>query len=249
MILAMKITVKKSEQEFDSAAAWRVIGQILNKPESVIGLSTGRTTGNMHRLVADIHKRNPFDVSRTTFFGLDEVVNVPREYFGACYTMLKTELIDSLGVDDSHFLMLPTKSADFKAACSSFTDELRNRGGIDLLMLGLGENGHLGFNQPGSPFGEDAWVTKMNRELEERISRETGITEGLGGVTLGIKAIMNARRIVLVAKGANKSQIVKTMFECPITTEVPASVLRLHPDVEFLFDAEAAALINPQNIH
>lgn len=244
----MKITVKATEKEFDSAAAWRVIGQILNKPESVIGLSTGRTTGNMHRLIADIHTRNPFDVSRTTFFGLDEVVNVPREYFGACYTMLKTEMIDSLGVDDSHFLMLPTKSDNFDAACSDFVGELRRRGGIDLLILGLGENGHLGFNQPGSPFENEAWVTKMNSELEERISRETGITEDLGGVTLGIKAIMNARRIVLVAKGANKAQIVKTMFECPVSTAIPASVLRLHPDVEYLLDAEAASLINPQNI-
>lgn len=245
----MKITVIDKEQNFDNAAAWRVVGQILNKPASVIGLSTGRTTGNMHRKIASIYKDSPFDVSQTTFFGLDEVVNVPREYSGACYTMLKTELIDDLGVADDNFLMLPTKSDDFKSACAAFVGELRRRGGIDLLILGLGENGHLGFNQPGSPFGEEAWVASMNRELEERISRETGISEGLGGVTLGIKEIMNARRIVLVAKGRNKSEIVRTMFECPVTPDVPASVLRLHPDVEYLLDAEAASLINPENIH
>lgn len=245
----MKITVKANEQEFDSAAAWRVIGQILDKPDSVIGLSTGRTTGNMHRIIAEIHCRAPFDVTGTTFFGLDEVVNVPREYYGACYTMLKTELIDFLGVDEEHFLMLPVMSDDFDDACAAFVSELHRRGGIDLLILGLGENGHLGFNQPGSPFGKEAWVTDMNHELEARISLETGIKEGLRGVTLGIKAIMNARRIVLVAKGANKAQIVKTMFECPVTPDIPASVLRLHPDVEFLFDADAASLINPQNIH
>lgn len=160
----MKITIAADEKAFDDAASWRVIGQILSKPDSVVGLSTGRTTGNMHRLIADIYKRNPFDVSKVTIFGLDEVTNVPREYFGACYTMLKTEIVDSLGIAEENFLMLPTKSDDFEAACVQFTDALQARGGIDLLILGLGENGHLGFNQPGSPFGGSAWVTKMNIE-------------------------------------------------------------------------------------
>ena len=204
----MKITIAKSEKEFDCIAAWRIIGEILNKPESVIGLSTGRTTGNLHRLVGEIYSRYPFDVSSVTFFGLDEVTNVPREYAGACYTMLKTELIDTLGIQEDNFLMLPTVSDDFDKACKLFQQEIESRGGIDLLILGLGENGHLGFNQPGSPLGGETWVTQMN--------------------------IMQARKIVLVAKGANKADIVRKMLEGPVTPEVPASVLQLHPNCEFL---------------
>lgn len=232
----MKITIAKSERDFDCIAAWRIIGEILNKPESVIGLSTGRTTGNLHRLVAEIYSRYPFDVSSTTFFGLDEVTNVPREYAGACYTMLKTELIDALGIKEDNFLMLPTVSDDFDKACRHFQQEIDNRGGIDLLMLGLGENGHLGFNQPQSPFGGEAWVTRMNPELEARIRHETGTPpeNKLGGATLGIKNIMQARKIVLVAKGINKAAIVKQMLEGPVTTDVPASILQLHPNCEFL---------------
>ena len=224
----MKITIAKSEKEFDCIAAWRIIGEILNKPESVIGLSTGRTTGNLHRLVGEIYSRYPFDVSSVTFFGLDEVTNVPREYAGACYTMLKTELIDTLGIQEDNFLMLPTVSDDFDKACKLFQQEIESRGGIDLLILGLGENGHLGFNQPGSPLGGETWVTQMNTELEERIRRE------MGGATLGIRNIMQARKIVLVAKGANKADIVRKMLEGPVTPEVPASVLQLHPNCEFL---------------
>lgn len=91
----MKIIIAKSEKEFDCIAAWQIIGEILNKPEAVIGLSTGRTTGNLHRMVGEIYSRYPFNTSAVTFFGLDEVVNVPREYAGACYTMLKTEIIDA----------------------------------------------------------------------------------------------------------------------------------------------------------
>ena len=239
----MKITIANSEREFDCTAAWRVIGQLLARPASVIGLSTGRTTGNMHRLIAEIHKQYPFPVGKTTFFGLDEVTGVSRYYSGACYTMLKTELIDALGVDDDHFLMLPTQCDDFSRACADFRQEIARRGGIDLLMLGLGENGHLGFNQPGSPLGGEAWVTRMNVELEERIRRETNTPPDvpLGGATLGLKDIMQARRIVLVAKGRNKTEIVHRMLQGPVTPDVPASILQLHPDCEFLLDAEASA--------
>lgn len=239
----MKITIANSEREFDCTAAWRVIGQMLARPASVIGLSTGRTTGNMHRLIAEIHKQYPFPVGKTTFFGLDEVTGVSRYYSGACYTMLKTELIDALGVDDGHFLMLPTQCDDFSRACADFRQEIARRGGIDLLMLGLGENGHLGFNQPGSPLGGEAWVTRMNVELEERIRRETNTPPDvpLGGATLGLKDIMQARRIVLVAKGRNKTEIVHRMLQGPVTPDVPASILQLHPDCEFLLDTEASA--------
>ena len=125
-------------------------------------------------------------------------------------------------------------------------EEIAKRGGIDLLILGLGENGHLGFNQPHSPLGGDAWVTKMNPELEERIRRETHTPpeKELGGVTLGIKNIMQARRIVLVAKGSNKAEAVKQMLEGPVTSDVPASVLQLHPDCEFLLDVASAAKLS-----
>ena len=241
-----KITIAKTETEFDEKASWCIIGQICGKPNSVIGLSTGRTTGNMHRLVVKQYKQQPFNVSRITFFGLDEVMNVPQEYAGACYTMLKTEIIDGLGIDDRHFLMLPTKSDNWERDCQRFRQELQRRGGIDLLILGLGENGHLGFNQPGTPFESEAWTSRMNPELEQRIRHETQTPAdvSLGGVTLGIKDIMHARKIVLVAKGKNKAEMVKQMLLGPITTDIPASVLQLHPNCDILLDADAASLIN-----
>lgn len=238
-----QITVLPDEHSFDEAVALRIVEQIKSKPHSVIGLSTGRTTGNMHRRVAQLWQQAGFDASRTTFFGLDEVVGVPREYAGACYTMLRTEMLDAMNIDEEHFLMLPTECDDFPAACQYFTNELERRGGIDLLILGLGENGHLGFNQPGTPFGSSAWVTDMNVELEERIRREiaTPADKWLGGVTLGIRDIMHARHIVLVAKGKNKTDIVRSMLHGPVTTDLPASILQLHPNCEFLLDADASS--------
>lgn len=241
----MKITIAKNETEFDSIAAWRIIGEMLNNPKAVIGLSTGKTTKNIHLNISRIFQRDPFDVSGITIFGVDEVTNVPREYAGACYTMLKTEITEALGISDHNFIMPPTYSNDFNKEAISFQQALEARGGIDLQMLGLGTNGHLGFNQPGTPFESNAWHSNMDEELEVRIRKETNTPQDikLGGLTLGIKNIMHARKIVLVAKGESKAEIVKQMLQGPITTAIPASVLQLHPNCEFILDTESAKLL------
>lgn len=246
----MNIAVADNQQQFDLAAAWTVVNTIAADPHAVIGLSTGRTTGNIHRLIAEIYHSISLDISQVTFFGLDEVTGVSRDYSGACYTMLRTELIDSLGVDDGHFMMLPTASDDFEADCRRFREELGRRGGIGLLMLGLGENGHLGFNQPGSPLNCVARVASMDAALESRIRRETATPpeKALGGVTLGLRDIMHARRIVLVAKGENKADIVREMLCGPVIDAVPASLLQLHPDCLFMLDRAAASKIDVDSL-
>ncbi|MDR0866380.1 MAG: glucosamine-6-phosphate deaminase [Candidatus Symbiothrix sp.] len=238
-------TIAKNETEFDNLAAWRIINEIGGNPQAVIGLSTGQTTKNIHAVVSRIYQQYPFDVSGITFFGVDEVTNVPREYEGACYTMLKTQIIDALGIPEENFIMPPTLSTDWDSACRRFQETLADRGGIDFLMLGLGENGHLGFNQPGTPFESETYISKMDELLEARIRKETNSPpeKKLGGLTLGIRNIMHARKIVLVAKGASKAEIVKKLLYGPVTTDVPASVLQLHPNCEFLLDEEAAKYI------
>ena len=243
----MKITIVKDEKTFDTLAAWRVISEILNNPKAVIGLSTGRTTKNLHEIIAQLYTMHPFDVSKLTIFGVDEVINVPRGYAGACYTMLKNELVNALGIDESQFIMPPTVSDDLEKECRIFQLAIKNRGGADMQLLGLGENGHLGFNQPGSPFEGETWVTDMDEELEIRIRRETNTPpeKRLAGLTLGIKNIMQSRKILLLAKGARKADIVKKMLEGPVTTDVPASILQLHPNCEFIFDTEAAVKLSP----
>lgn len=243
--MKLKVTIAKNEEEFDRIAAWRIIGEILNNPKAVIGLSTGQTTKNMHAIVSDIYKIFPFDTSDITLFGLDEITNIPREFEGACYTMIKNQIADPLNIKAENFIIPPTLSDDFDKECKLFQDELQNRGGIDLQILGLGTNGHLGFNQPGTPFESEAWISKMDEVLEARIRKETYTSpeKELGGITLGIKNIMHARKIVLVAKGESKAEIVKQMLCGEITPEVPASILQLHPNCEFLLDTSAAKYI------
>lgn len=238
------ITITENEQIFDQTAASRVTDQIISKPDSVIGLSTGRTTGNMHRLIAGRCRKGDIDTSLVTFFGVDEITDVPREYYGSCYRMIRSEMLDQMDFDDKNFLMLPTFSDDFDQACKDFVKEIERRGGIDLLILGLGENGHLGFNQPQSPYEKDAWVTDMNPELLDRVRREVGENGDYKGITLGLQMIMNSRRIILVAKGAHKANAVKLMLKGNVSTDFPASLLQRHPDCEFLLDSASASLIN-----
>ncbi len=238
----MKITITKTEEEFDITAAWRIIAQMLENRNAVIGLSTGQTTISMHRIVSEIHAKYPFDVSGITLFNVDELTNLPREYAGSCYTMIMNQIAGPLGIPEENFIMPPTLSDDFGAESLLFEKRLAERGGADLQMLGIGSNGHIGINQPGTPFESETWVSPMDPDFEARVRRETQVPAGtiLGGLTRGIKNIMHTRKLILIAKGAHKAGIIEQAILGPVTTDIPASVLQLHPNCEILLDAEAS---------
>lgn len=238
----MKIICTRDEAAFDSTMSEILINQITSKKDGVIGLSTGRTTGNFHRITASKYVNEGFNVGNTTFFGIDEVTGIDRKNPWACYTKLRNEMLDALGVDDDHFLMFPTTSDDFAAECTRFTSELEKRGGADLIILGLGENGHLGFNQPGSDFEGGAGLSTMDDDLQRRIKEDCGLPESsvLGGVTIGLKDIMKARKLILAVKGSSKAAILKKVMYGPVTEEVPASILQTHPDCTVVMDKAAA---------
>jgi glucosamine-6-phosphate deaminase len=199
----------------------------------------------MHAIVSEIHRQFPFDVSRITLFNVDELTNLPREYSGSCYTMIRNQIAGPLGISDENFIMPPTLSDDFEKECSLFEKRLTERGGADLQMLGLGANGHIGINQPGTPFGSETWVSPMDPDFEARVRRETNVSPDiiLGGLTRGIKNIMQTRKVILVVKGAHKAEMVRRVVSGPVTTDIPASVIQLHPDCEVLLDADAASLL------
>jgi glucosamine-6-phosphate deaminase len=239
----MKITICPSEASFDQTAAWRIIAQMLAKPHAVIGLSTGQTTINMHRIVSDIYRQYPFDVSGITLFNVDELTNLPRSYAGSCYTMILHQIAGPLGIREENFIMPPTLSDDFEAEARLFEQRLEERGNADLQMLGIGSNGHIGINQPGTPFESETWVSPMDPDFEARVRRETQVPPetALGGLTRGIKNIMHTRKLILIAKGVHKAEIVRQAVQGPVTTDIPASVIQLHPNCEVLLDAEAAS--------
>jgi glucosamine-6-phosphate deaminase len=241
----MKITITKDEQEFNITAAWRIIAQMLEKPDAVIGLSTGQTTIDMHAIVSEIYAKYPFDVSRITLFNVDELTNLPREYAGSCYTIILNQLVRPLGIPEENFIMPPTLSNDFEKEAKLFEQRLAERGGVDLQLLGIGGNGHIAINQPGTPFESTTWVSQMDPDFEARVRREIQVPDDteLGGFTRGIRDIMSTSKIILVAKGAHKAEIIEKAVLGPVTTDIPASVLQLHPNCEILLDKAAGARI------
>ena len=244
----MKITITDTEKQFYDGVAWRVAVEIANKPDAVIGFSTGRTTKGVHASLVEIHKNYPFDISKMTVFGLDEITNISREYSGSCYYILRHEVVEPLSIPLKNYLMPPTYSDDFSKECRDYEAAISARGPVTLQILGIGENGHIGFNHPGTPFNSDAWLSKMDEELDRRIRHETGSTldAPLGGLTLGIRSIMHSKKIILAANGARKSQIIRDTIFGSISEEIPASILQLHPDCEVFLDAEAARCLGPQ---
>lgn len=218
---------------------------MMAKPDSVIGLSTGKTTGGMHAIVSDIYRQYPFDTSQVTIFNVDELTNLDRSYSGSCYTMIYEELVKNLNIPDENFIMPPTLSDDFEKECLLFEERLAARGGADLQMLGIGWNGHIGINQPETPFERQTWVSPMDPIFEEKVRRETGVgpEHELGGLTRGIVNIMQTKKIVLIAKGESKAEIIKKAVKGPVTIDIPASVIQLHPNCEVLLDEAAAAQI------
>lgn len=243
----MNITVAENLASFYSIAAWRIAGEILKRPNerTTLGLATGRTTTGIHAELAAIHAAHPFSVSRVCVFGMDEIANVDRSYAGSCYSILHREVVKPLGIYEENFFMPQTRADDLTRECRAYEAVIAARGGIDLQVVGIGENGHIGFNQPGTPFHSDAFVGRVDEELEARVRRETGMPEKteLGGMTLGIRSVMHSRRILLVACGAQKAEMIRRAIQGPVTEEVPASVLQLHPFCEAILDPEAAALL------
>ena len=231
-----------SPDAFADTCAEILFRTVCDKPDAVIGLSTGRTTGDIHRRFAALVREHNIDVSRLTIFGLDEVTGVSRDYFGSCVWMLEHECVNDLGIPQENFLMLPLTSDDWERDCAAFRAELARRGGITLLELGLGENGHIGFNQPGTPFTRRAFHGTMHDYLEERIRRETGTPDNvpLGGVTLGIADVMDAKTVMLCANGTHKKQVLTDALYGPVSTDLPATVLQSHPNLLIVCDTDAA---------
>ena len=239
----MKITVTQNETTFYDAGAQRIAAVICSNPKAKIGLSTGRTTKGVHAALVRLCQKDGIDCSRITVFGIDEITNMPRSCPARCHYILLHEIVEPLGISPDRFLMPDPEAKDLQAECRDFEKAVMADGGPDFIFLGLGENGHLGFNQPGTPFGQTAWLSWMDASLDERLRREYDIPQEakMGGLTLGIKNLMQCPRLVMAANGANKTEIAAKMIKDPVTEALPASILQLHPDCEVILDPAAAA--------
>lgn len=241
----MKVTILPDETAFNEQAALRFAQQFREKPDSLIGFATGRTTGGIHAALARLHQALPFDASGATVFAMDEITNMPRECPASCFYLVYNDVVKPLGIPDENMIMPDPMAPDSEDEARHFEERLTHRGKVDLLELGLGENGHLGFNQPGTPFGQTTWVSWMDDSLHDRLCREYQLDRSTryGGLTIGLKNIMMSRKILLVVNGAHKAEVVRKALTGSVDPSLPASILQLHPNCEVLLDAAAGSLV------
>jgi len=238
----MRIIVKQTAAEVDLAAAQEVARQLLVRPDSVLGLSTGSTVIGLHRELVRLHRECDISFARAVTFNVDEYVGVAEDHPGSCRYRIFEQLLGLVDIRREHCYIPDGESRDADEEARNYERQIRQAGGIDLQILGIGTNGHIGFNEPGAPFEcrvHVAVIAQHSLAIKSEFYRAVGIAPRKA-ITLGIRNIMESRKVVLVAKGASKAEIMQRSLLGPVTPDVPGSILQLHPDTVVFLDREAA---------
>lgn len=221
-----------------------IISQIKNKPDSVLCLAAGDTPRLAFSLTAQKAKAEKVDFSKCTFIGLDEWVGIPPENEGSCHYFLHHNLFAPLGIRSAQIHLFDALATDLKAECDTMDAVIRKKGGIDLMLVGVGMNGHIGFNEPGVPFNLYAHVIKLDdttRSVGQKYFKQS--TPLQEGITLGLQHLAESGKAIVMASGLKKASIMRAALEDTVSSEIPASVIRNHPKGIVMLDREAATLL------
>lgn len=238
----MKISVYETYDDMSRAAAELVAQQLAEKPASVLCFPSGDSpTGTLNYLV-EWANDGKIDLSQCFFIGLDEWVGMDETDQGSCKYYLKTNFFDKLNTKLTNVTLFDAKAADLDAECERINNFISSKGGLDIMMVGIGMNGHLGLNEPGTPFDLYAHRSALDPVTvqvgQKYFDKETVLTEG---ITLGLKHLAEAGKAVLIASGAKKAGIIAESLQGTVSTEVPASILQKLPNAIVLLDKDAAS--------
>jgi len=223
--------------------ATRLIDAICLKPRIVLGLPTGRTPVALYREIRSRSQRGHVDWSQVRTFNLDEFVGLGAGDAGSYRSYMQAELFDHVRIEPQNVGMLDGRAANLAAECARYERAIDEAGGIDIQILGIGGNGHIGFNEPSDALEAEAHVATLQDETR---AANAGLFDGditrvpAHALSMGMAAILQAREIVLMATGEEKSEAVARMIDGPITTQLPASFLQLHTRVTVMLDHGAA---------
>ncbi len=225
-----------------------LIAKIQSKPDAVLGLATGGTMEPIYaQFVAHAHRVN-LDVSRLTSFNLDEYIGLSPDHPKSYSAYMREHLFSHLGFDTSRLHLPDGMTQDLEAHCKAYAAHIQAFGGVDLQLLGVGGNGHIGFNEPGTPFDCPCHVVELAEQT--RIDNSRFFAEGLmvprSAITMGMAEIMQAREIVLVATGEAKAQIMAEWYQQDVTEHIPFTALKRHPRARIILDEAAASLLPPE---
>ena len=240
----MRIHVFDTTEDLARAAAARIADQLSSNPRSVLGLATGGTPLATYAELRRMHAAGRVDFSLATTFNLDEFAGIDPSHPGSFRRYMDVKLFDSVNLDARRIHFLDGAALDLDGECIRYEDAIDASGGIDLQLLGIGANGHIGFNEP-----DETLAARTHRvRLHDQTRRDNASLFGgdptyvpREALSMGMGTILKSRAIVLIAAGTRKARCVELAVNGPLTTRLPASFLQLHRDVELYLDRDAAA--------
>jgi glucosamine-6-phosphate deaminase len=242
----MNIIITKSYDELSKKAANFISSQVILNSKSVLGLATGETPIMTYKYIIEKVNEDEVDFENVISFNLDEYVGLGKEDIQSYGYFMEKNLFSKINIKKGNINIPNGLSKNIDKECKLYEEKIKNKGGIDLQLLGLGRNGHIGFNEPNAKFERITHKVKLDKNTIEANSRFFDSISGVPteAISMGIKTIMKSSKILLLACGKNKAKAVKGLIEGSITPALPASILQLHRDVTVIIDEEAASLLD-----
>ena len=244
----MNVLVYDNEEQIGIAAGNYMCGQVLQKPNSVLGLATGSTPIPLYKELVALNKTGKIgvvDFSKVTTFNLDEYVNLDVNDVNSYHRFMHDNLFNKINIPEDNINFLNGNAADLEEECKNYEEKIKKAGGIDIQLLGIGSNGHIAFNEPADCFQRWSHVVTLKESTVKDNSRFFKSIEEVPtqAVTMGIGSIMQAKKILIIALGEHKAKAIKQVINGNVTPMCPASVLQFHTDVTLMLDKGAASLI------
>ena len=242
----MEVKIFNNAQEIAVAAAELFTDIINNKNDAVLGLATGATPVPTYEKLIEAYNQGKVSFKDVRTFNLDEYCDLPKDDKNSYYTFMHENLFNAVDIKEENVNFLDGNVEDWEQESKRYADAMAAVGGIDIQLLGIGTNGHIGFNEPGDDFADGPFAVKLTQST---IDANSKYFEAVGdkmpeyALTMGIGDIMRAKKIVLIATGKSKAEAIKKLVEGEVTPSCPASILKLHADVTVFVDKESASLL------
>lgn len=242
----MELIVVKDYEEMSKKAAAIMSSQVLLKKDSVLGLATGDTPLGMYKELISKYKKNEIDFSKVKTFNLDEYYGVDRNNSQSYYFYMMNNFFKYINIDMSNINIPDGTAQNVEKECINYDRKIKEAGGMDLQILGIGVNGHIGFNEPNVSFEAQTHLVSLDdKTIKSNARFFNSIDEvPVKAISMGIKTILQSKKIILLASGESKAKAIYNTVKGKISPETPASILQLHQDVTIILDEKAANLIS-----
>lgn len=239
----MEVCIYPAYEDMSRAAAEEVAGVLNSKPNAVLGMATGSTPLGVYQELVKMHRRGEIDFSHVTTFNLDEYVGLPITHAQSYHHFMHENFFRHVNIPPHNIHIPSGTTTNYRAFCDWYEERIRQAGGIDLQILGIGSDGHIAFNEPGSSLSSRTRLKTLAKPTIDDNARffDKPSDVPIYAITMGVGTILDARQILLLANGAKKAEAVAAAVEGPVTGMITASALQMHPSTRVFLDNSAAA--------